>query len=99
MSVIDDRAALIAQTLCLVSDVSSTFNLEMDPSSDEISVIFKSEILPEDINPLCEMLESKEFQRFNIDEFVVFQSFLSGLVMAAIRINTKKNNIVLTFNT
>lgn len=99
MSIIEDRAAIIAQILCLVSDTSKGFNLAMNPTSDDVSVIFDSSILPEDVEPLCSNLTKSGFTRFDVDEYIVFQSFVAGLVMTNIRINIKKNDITLTFNT
>lgn len=96
---VSERAALIAKAICTVSDVADTFTLNLDPKSDDISIIFSSDLAPEEINPLCDALTHAGYDRYDVDEHVVFQSFLSGLVMAAIRINTKKSNIVLTFNT
>lgn len=96
---ITQRAAIIAKTLLSVSETSEVFQLALSPLSDDISVIFTGMILPEEINRVCQMLEDSGFTKYVVDDNVVLQSFLDNLVMAAIRVNTKKNTITLTFNT
>ena len=93
------RAATIAQTLCLVSDASEIFQIKLSPLSDDLSIIFDGEILPEEINSVCQTLENSGFTKYVVDDNIILQAFLEGVVMAAIRVNTKKSTITLTFNT
>lgn len=92
-------ASIIAKTLCLLSDTSEAFRFALNPSSDDLSIIFDSPILPEEINLVGQVLEDTGFAKYVVEENVIYQSFLGDLIMAVICVNTKKNTIKLTFNT